>query len=357
MRILCLLLLLISCGKSSSQSGVSTSLPLITEYELPGLGRMMIKNGVTQVLSVEGVRKYGDPTPLLVTDKFHLGSCTKAMTATLVAILIEEGKLKWTSTLQELLPEINLHPAYLAMSYETLLVHRAGLSKVKDDSLFRTIQSQAFTSTSARELIARSVLELAPVTTPGSHYDYNNTSYIIAAYVLEKITGESWETLMREKLFNPLDMKTCGFGPTSPDNTWAHKGLVPIHVDNPEGYGPAARVHCSLPDWSKFLQQHLDGFNGIDGIVHASTFQKLHTRAGNDPYTYGGWLRYERSWAQGPALTHDGSNTVNYAKVWLAPKLRLIMAATTNTGGTDAQKATESVISDMINGMLASTLL
>ncbi|WPU66836.1 serine hydrolase domain-containing protein [Peredibacter starrii] len=357
MRILFLLLLLISCGKSSSGSSTSSSLPLLIEFQLPGLGRMTIRNGVTQELSTLGVRKYGDPSPLLPTDKFHLGSCTKAMTATLAAILIEEGKLNWTSPLKELLPEFNLHASFQNMTYETLLVHRAGLSRVKDDSLFRMIQSPSYTSTSARELITRSVLEIAPVTTPGSRYDYNNTSYIIAAYILEKLTGESWETLMREKLFNPLDMKSCGFGPTSPENTWAHKGLTPIHIDNPEGYGPAARVHCSLPDWGKFLQQHVDGFNGSDGIVHASTFLKLHTRAGSDPYTYGGWLRYERSWANGPALTHDGSNTVNYAKVWLAPKLKLIMATTTNTGGAEAQKATESVISDMINGMLASTLL
>ncbi|WP_408095816.1 serine hydrolase domain-containing protein [Peredibacter sp. HCB2-198] len=336
---------------------MTTSLPLLIQYELPGLGKMMIKNGVTQVLSAEGVRKYGDPTPLLPTDKFHLGSCSKAMTATLAAILIEEGKLNWTSNLKELLPEINLHPSFQNMSYETLLVHRAGLSRAKDDSLFRMIQSPTYTSTSARELITRSVLEMAPLTTPGSRYDYNNTSYIIAAYILEKLTGQSWETLMREKLFNPLNMNSCGFGPTSPENTWAHKGLVPIHVDNPEGYGPAARVHCSLPDWRKFLEQHIDGFNGIDGIVHASTFFKLHSQASTDsPYTYGGWLRFERSWAQGPALTHDGSNTVNYAKVWLAPKLHLIMAATTNTGGAEAERGTNTVISDMINRMLSSTM-
>lgn len=356
MRILCLLLLLLSCGKgSTSANGDSKLLSPLDRYQIPGLGSMAIKNGQIQELTVTGLRKMGEETLLLSDDKFHLGSCTKAMTATLAAILIEEGKLKWTSTLGELLPDMELHPAYVTMPFETLLVHRAGLSVVKDDWLFKLVQTDAYTSTGAREFMTRTILELTPKHIPGTTYEYSNSHYIIAGYILERVTGLSWETLMQEKLFNPLYMKSCGFGPTSPDNTWAHKNLTPIHLDNPKAFGPAARVHCSLPDWGKFLNEHINGFHGVDGIVKAATFHKLHSQASSDsPYTYGGWLKYQRSWAGGVALTHDGSNTVNYAKAWLAPNLKLILTSTTNTGGSMAQLATENAISEMIHRQIST---
>lgn len=349
MRLLLILLFFFSCGKSSSQNESISLLASLSRYQLPGWGKIALKDGTIQELHVEGVRKYGDPMSILPDDKFHLGSCSKAMTATLAAVLVEEGKLQWHTTMSELLPDFNLHPSYQSMSFDTLLVHRAGLSRTKDHWLFGVIQSPSYTSTSAREFMARTILELPPETSPGAVYQYSNSHYIIAGYILEKITGRSWEDLMKEKIFSPLGMNSCGFGPTSPENVWGHEELRPVHIDNPEAFGPGARIHCSLSDWGKFLQEHINGFNGVNGIVKATTFTKLHSQANIDsPYTYGGWLRYERPWASGPTLTHDGSNTINYAKVWFAPRLKLGVAAVTNTGGTDAQKATEELISDMI---------
>src|SRR5262249_50684323 len=76
-----------------------------------------------------GVRKRGTAERITIADRFHLGSCTKAMTATLVAMLVEEGKLNWTSTLGEFFADTvkPMHPAWEQVTLRQVLAHRAGL--------------------------------------------------------------------------------------------------------------------------------------------------------------------------------------------------------------------------------------
>src|SRR6266576_2534870 len=76
-----------------------------------------------------GVRKRGTGQRIRFDDRFHLGSCTKAMTATLVAVLVEEGKLNWTTTLGELFADTvkPMHPAWEKVTLRQVLAHRAGL--------------------------------------------------------------------------------------------------------------------------------------------------------------------------------------------------------------------------------------
>src|SRR4029079_6339969 len=98
------------------------------EPNLPAVAAAAMKDGKLLALGAEGVRKVGDPTPVNSTDKFHIGSCTKAMTATLAAMFVERGKLRWTDTLAEIFPEraTKMHPDYRLVTMEMLLAHRAG---------------------------------------------------------------------------------------------------------------------------------------------------------------------------------------------------------------------------------------
>lgn len=318
-------------------------------YGLPSLASMKIQNG-TKVEEFTGVRKIGSADLVQPDDAYHLGSCSKAMTATLAAILVEDGVLSWDKTLASLLPDVSLHSSFQNMRFDLLLIHRAGLPEV-DDSLFRSLQGKS--SADGKELVLRSLLQKAPLTSPGDKYVYSNYGYIIAGRIMERVTGKSFEALMREKMFEPLGMSSCGFGP-SPlvwGHVWQKSNLVPKFSDNPEAFGPAGRVHCSLRDWGKFLEQHNRGFRGENGIVTASTFKKLHSTYGtkDSAYTFGGWLLNSRSWARGMTLSHAGSNTMNFAKVWIAPEINSIFMSATNAGGDSAAAATEAAIGNMIN--------
>ena len=100
------------------------------KHDLPALaGAMVTSDGLTGAGAV-GVRKYGCNVAVSVEDQFHLGSNNKAMTATMLATLVEEGKLSWNTTLEEVFPELaqKMQPAYGRVTLEQLLAHRAGFT-------------------------------------------------------------------------------------------------------------------------------------------------------------------------------------------------------------------------------------
>ncbi len=327
-------------------------------YVIPGMSAAYYKDGKLVEHAVSGIRKVGSNSLISKEDKFHLGSCSKSMTATLAATFIEEEKLNWKATLKELLPNIKVHPELQNVTYEMLLSHRSGILKDPADDLYYELEK--LETVKGRETLAKIFLEQKPKFIV-DEYSYSNIGYIIAGHILEVISGKSWETLMQERIFNPLEMKSCGFGPTSienendPTQPWGHVirnyALKAVHDDNAPYYGPSANVHCSISDWVKYLQVHIDGFNQEANFLKQESFNQLHKLApisnGNE-YTYGGWYRLKREWAQGEALTHSGTNTYMYASVWMAPKTKTIFIGTANRATQSASWAVSDSISEMI---------
>lgn len=310
-----------------------------TKYNLPSLSAAFLQDGKITDIASTGVRKVGHEAKVTTEDKFHLGSCTKSMTATLAAIFIDEGKLKWESTLPELFPELEIHESYKTVTFDMLLSHRSGMHRGLDTKFDERGEAVAY------------LLKKGSEFKPDSVDKYSNSGYLTAAHVLERISGKSWEVLIQEKLFNPLEMKSCGFGLTAPDSSeaipsqpWPHysnKGVItPLNEDNDEIWGPAGRVHCALRDWAKYLKLHIDGFNGKSSLVSIKSFSKLQSVFPSSQmyYTAGGWFRLERQWASGAALTHNGTNLANYARVWIAPIKNAAIMVVTNMGGDETFK-------------------
>lgn len=319
-------------------------------YSIPGMAAAYSKDGSIIQNEVTGVRKINDNTLISSSDKFHLGSITKSMTATLLATFIEEGKFNWNSTLEELLPKLEIHPDLKTVTLEMILAHRSGLDrglgrfKEQIDKLMSTLNTSKITIAEERGLIISVLLRNSPAIVPGSAFSYSNSGYLLLGHILEKYSGKSWETLIQERLFAPLGMKSCGFGSPvilnskSPDQPWGHsyddKGNIQSSpIDNNPLWGPAGTVHCTINDLSKYLTMHINGFNGIDSVVKSRTFEKLHTAYPGQAYTYGGWFRYQKNWANGTVLTHSGTNEKNMAYVWLAPKKQTSYFGFANLGG------------------------
>jgi CubicO group peptidase (beta-lactamase class C family) len=334
--------------------------PIRQRYDLPALaGAIVTSKGLTAVGAV-GMRKYGSDTPVTVDDQFHLGSDTKAMTATMLATLVEEGKLSWSTTLEQVFPDlaVDMNPAYGKITLEQLLAHRAGFT---DESWpqGKNLQDMYQLPGSPREQRAAyvaMVLSEPPVSEPGSKFLYSNRSYAVAGAVAEKVADDSWENLMQKRIFQPLGMQTCGFGamgtPGEIDQPWqhvlvgtSHRPIAPgLQADNAPVIGPAGTVHCSIVDWGKFITAHLRGEKGEPGILKPETFKRLHTPSFGGNYSFG-WLVVERPWAGGPALNHAGSNTQNFAVVWMAPAKDFAVLIMTNQGDTfEACDATASAL-------------
>ncbi len=332
------------------------------KYDLPALAVVVVKDGKICERDAAGVRKIGDPTPVTTNDVFHIGSCTKSMTATLAAILIEAGKLRWDTTIAEAFPELKgkMDKQYENVTVEQLLQQRGGVpGKPPPAAWARALQQQGTPMEQRREFI-EAVLALPPEAPPGTKMIYSNQGYTIAGAMLEKITGRDYESLITEKLFKPLHMDTAGFGPPGTagkvDQPWGHVdrlgSIVPVQFDNPPAIAPAARVHCSLDDLARFAMLHLRP--GTSGLLKAETVAKLHAlpkdlkiQSEGDNYACG-WVVYQRDWAGGAALMHNGSNTMWYIVMWLAPEKNFAVIAATNIYGNGAEKACDDAVTAMV---------
>lgn len=331
------------------------------KHDLPALAVVVVKDGQICDRAAVGVRKWGDSTPVTTNDVFHIGSDTKSMTATLTAMLIEEGKVNWNTTIADVFPELKgrMDKQYEAVTIEQLLTHRGDVPGAPPAAAWKRAWEQQGTPTQQRYEFIQAVLAEPPEAVPGTKYIYSNQGYAIVGAMLEKITGTPWETLMTERLFKPLHMDSAGFGPPGTmgevDQPWGHTrklGItVPLQKDNPPAIAPAGSVHCSLDDLARYTICQMDG-ERIGGLLKPETFRKLHTPPAGGDYACG-WIVVKRGWAGGNALTHAGSNTMWYVVMWLAPEKDFSVVVGTNIAGPDAEQGCDEVAAAMIQKWLA----
>ncbi|MEO0326066.1 MAG: serine hydrolase domain-containing protein [Myxococcota bacterium] len=244
--------------------------PLREARSLPALAAAVVDahDGLL-ALGAVGQRRSGGSEAVTRADRWHLGSDTKALTATLAARLIEDGTLSWDTTLATGFPTLaeRMHPDFRDVTLVELLTHRAGLTgnlPAERPELWGRLWEAREPLSDERLWVAEQLLTAAPAVTPRSEVRYANAGYIIAGALLEQATGESWEALMEARLFTPLGMASCGFGPAATvgrvDAPWGHRAGEPVPpgpaADNPPALGPAGTVHCSLADWAKFIALH-----------------------------------------------------------------------------------------------------
>src|SRR5262249_46599439 len=320
----------------------------------------------TIAVGAVGVRKRGDPTPITRADRWHLGSDTKAMTATLIALSVGEGALRWETTMAEAFPQdaASFDPAYRAVSIEQLLRHMGGAPAAVPADIWAAMWQPGGPPAQRRTAVL-AMLRRPPETPPGTAFAYSNAGYMMAGAALEARTGATWDALMRTRLFGPLGMTSCGFGaPASPgtvDQPWGHGADgIPVDpgggaADNPPSLGPAGTVHCSLEDWAKFLRVHLLGARGLPTplALDAAAFARMHTPPPGGDYAFG-WLVTSRPWG-GTVLTHSGSNTMFFATAWISPARDRIFVAATNQGGDAAATGVDAAFGPLIGNWNAPT--
>jgi len=296
---------------------------------------------------VAGVRKRGTAERITLDDRFHLGSCGKAMTATLVAMLVEEGKLNWTTPLGEVFADTvkPMHPAWKKVTLRQVLAHRAGLRLDPDGlarvfnvlrapntglrrgtELMRPPRARLGTVPQQRLEIARQALSRPPKIPPDTKYWYSNEGYVLAGAVLEHLTGRAWEDLMRERLFRPLGISTGGFGRPGTagktDQPWGHSSVLGKALDPgspaaqfPWYYGPAGLAHMTITDWAKFIGLHLRGDPANPhcqaALLKLDSFAELHSVAPATTYSKGWVMRGITR-----LLTGDAAPAVTYRAGW-----------------------------------------
>jgi CubicO group peptidase (beta-lactamase class C family) len=344
------------CPLTGDEAVTSILKPIRQKFGVPAMAAALVTSEGIQFVGAVGVRKRDTEMPVKLDDFWHLGSDGKAMTSTLIARLVEQGKLTWDSPLARIFPDLapQMNPEFQKVTLLQLLSHRAGLPANLNLIDYLGNDVQALRLRAVREELAKK-----PQSSPGSKYLYSNLGYIIAGAVVEKITGQSWENAISNEVFNPLQMGSAGFGGTGTpgqiDQPWPHTADgQPIaengpEMDNPPVMGPAGRIHCSIQDWAKFVQDQLRGARGESGtLLKPESYQKLQTPPFGGEYALG-WIVTQRPWAGGKALNHGGDNTMNFANAWVAPNKDFAILVCVNQSGSIAFKATDEAVGAMID--------
>jgi CubicO group peptidase (beta-lactamase class C family) len=324
--------------------------PIRAKHGVVALGAAVLVDGRLAALGVDGSRRHGHPEPVTVEDLWHLGSCTKAMTATLLARYVDRSALAWSTTVQQGLPDLaeRVHAAAAGITLEHLLGHRAGLPGGPPEPLWGRLFRYPGDDRAARTEVAATLLAAPPEAKPGERFHYSNAGYMVAAAMLERCpdlagdAGPDWASRMQRELFAPLGIERGGFGmpgtPEAQQQPWGHvvtaAGKQARFFDNPSSLGPAGTVHLTLRDWAKFAALQL-GVQPTPPLLSPEALRALHTPPPGTDYALG-WRVTERPWAPGPILTHAGSNTMWFCVAWLAPAARFAVLVTCNQGDSGA---------------------
>ena len=354
-KLLCtnMLVLVFFCNGAFASEGFPMKyLSRIREkYQLPAVGVGLILKDESPEIYVSGIRKIGANEKATIEDKWHIGSCTKSMTATLAAIIINSEKypsLTWETKLNNIF-DFDIHPDFKNITLSELLAHRSGIEDPEEWESLDNMLSPLELKNDVMEIRA-AVSEFFLTKAPGynrmnaQEAHYSNMGYTIVGAILEKVTGKPWEKLISENIFIPLEMTSAGFGSPAnknlqnPDQPWGHReeevekqiNIIPDYNDNPAWMGPAGTVHCSMSDWLKYINIHIDGYNGLNTkILPASAFHILHQPIDkNSEFNAGGWMNKEVDGFK--SLQASGSNTFNVAIVVVLPKLEAAIIFVTN---------------------------
>lgn len=307
-------------------------------FGLPALAGAIV-TAQDRVISwgVAGNRRISGGPAATVNDLWHLGSNFKAFTGMLAAVAVSRGGIGYGTTLADAFPELagSMRAEYRTATLRDLLAHRTGLPRDPTGSAI-----VGTTRVAQRNAVLQWAVRQPPATTPGV-YAYTNTGYMLAASMLERALGQSFEDAMAQYVWTPLGITDAGWGPqaaagstTQPvSHRWQNGAWVEVEAfDNPIVYASAGGAHMSIESWSRFLQEVLRMEAGTASLAPLA-IQRETTASisadGNDSYGLG-WGITSRNWAGGRTLVHSGTNGAFASVTWMAPLRGFAVLATTN---------------------------
>lgn len=368
--------------------------------DVPAIAAVMIDRDGVIARGVSGTRKAGGTTPVTLGDRWHLGSCTKAMTGTLCALLVKDGTLRWDSTIEDVVNPGRDEKAKITNNWKLVTLRQLttctanvpyDLGEYGGRPLWANLWEKARQGATPLEQRTYLFNELVKsnIGTPSTSFQYANASVALAGFMAETAANTPYEDLIRTRLFQPLGITSAGFGAPGTattddepeDQPWGHTGqgkpMAPgINADNPASIAPAGTVHMSIEDWGRFARLHLIGAEislpheldlsteepepawdpqqtlGLGpadfAVLHGASSRRNDYAAGWVVASRASWAKGTQPGAKGRCLTHTGSNTMWTAAVWIAPEIDRAFIAVVNTGTNAGGEAREQALQAMI---------
>ena len=319
------------------------------DWKDPGLAIAIVHNDSIVLMKGYGTRTMGTTQPVDEHTLFAIGSSSKAFTATLVAMLVDEGKMRWDDPATQYLPGFQLYDPFVTreLTVRDLLTHRSGLTR--GDLVW-------YATDYGSDEILRRVRYLKPTWSVRTRFGYQNIMYLAAGQAASHAAGKSWSDLVQERIFSPLGMTEsntstralAGRSNVATPHTEIDDTLRTVPWHNIDAIGPAGSINSSVSDMIKWVRFQLaEGKVGGKSLVSASALGETHqaqmvipvsadARAVN-PYThlssYGmGWFLSDY---RGRQLDQHGGNIDGMsAMVAIMPEEKIGLVILTNANGS-----------------------
>jgi CubicO group peptidase (beta-lactamase class C family) len=357
--IYCMMLMLASATLASGGLALAQEAPLqgfddyvnkaINDWEVPGVAIAIVKNDSVLYAKGYGVRKLGDPTPVNEKTVFAIGSASKAFTAASLAMLVDEGKIKWDDPVTKHLSGFQLFDPYATreLTVRDILSHRSGLER--GDLLW-------YGSSYDRDEITRRVRYLKPSWSFRSRFGYQNIMFLTAGQIIPKITGKSWDDFVRERIFTPLQMTSTNTSITAlknsdnvatPHDKFDGK-VQPVPWRNIDNIGPAGSINSTVTDMAQWVRLQLGtGKYKTEQLLSSGSMKEMHMPQtvmrleglGEKIHTETHFMNYGLGWFlqdyRGRKVVQHGGNIDGMsALVAMMPEEKLGIVILTNMDGT-----------------------
>ena len=321
----------------------------IRDWEVPGMAIAIVKDDRVVYAKGYGLRELGKTAPVDAHTIFAIGSSSKAFTAASIAMLVDEGKLKWDDPVTKYLPGFQLYDPYVTreMTVRDLLTHRIGLER--GDQLW-------YATPYSREEVLRRIHNLVPSSSMRSKFGYQNIMFLAAGQIVPSVTGKTWDDFVTDRIFSPLGMKETGTtirtlsksNDVSTPHVKIDDKVQPVAWRLIDNIGPAGSINSNVTDMAQWLRLQL-GKGKFDGkqLVSEASLKEMHTPQtiirieGQYPILYpdAHFLSYGMGWFlsdfRGKKLVeHGGAIDGMRALVAMIPEKNVGVVILTNLSGT-----------------------
>jgi CubicO group peptidase (beta-lactamase class C family) len=337
----------------------------LDQLKVPGVAIAVVKGREVILAKGYGYRDVDKKLPVTADTLMAIGSSTKAFTAFLLGTLVDKGKVEWDKPVRSFIPWFRLYDAQAGerLTPRDLVTHRSGLPR--HDLLWYN------NHTATRESLVRSLAYLQPSADLREKWQYNNLMFLTAGFLVETVTGRSWEANVRSLVFEPLGMTRSNFSvaDSQKDADFAFPyderdgKIKKIPFRDITTIGPAGSINSSVNEMSRWVMVHINGGRlGDKQVIGADTLADLHrpymttgavpTRPDITPFDYAlGWMVDNY---RGHNRVHHGGNIDGFsAMVSLWPDDDLGFVILTNMNGTGLPELLIRTAADRILGLEA----
>jgi CubicO group peptidase (beta-lactamase class C family) len=321
----------------------------IKEWEVPGVAIAIVKNDQVVLAKGYGVRKLGEPTPVDERTLFAIGSSSKAFTAAAVALLVDEGKLKWDDPVTKYLPGFQMYDPYVTreLTVRDLLTHRSGLQR--GDLLWYGTELD-------RDEIIRRARYIKPSWSLRSTFGYQNIMFLTAGQLVSRVSGKSWDEYIQQRFFTPLAMSSSSTSInalTTADDVASPHSKIDDKVQvipwrNIDNIAPAGSINSNVVDMAQWVRLQLGQGTFQDQKIFTPVVAKeMHasqTIIRFEPpyalwYPEAHFINYGMGWFLSDyrgrkVVEHGGAIDGMRAEVALLPEEKLGLVVLSNMGGS-----------------------